>query len=272
MTQPTYENQVLIETDPVKATEYEVWHLKYMMPVFHGLFVCCLIGSVSSVVGLIQRWDTFKQHPFSPAHAGFCFPILSHANAVQAYRGVISSLLRLPEGHWYLKFVHGYWFFFLVTGSIVTVAVTAAFLYCLPAWTSPNVEGEAEPPAPNQTNVSDLLLTGEHMFQPFVSPTVLQANETGALIRVRRDNADFSTKGRYVRTLMVQSLGFEPKLDARTMASEREELLDWVARHAPKPRHNRINSNPVELYGSTMPGTSTQEDTEAAHRRSRTLF
>jgi len=272
-TQPTYHRQVVIESDPVAAMEYHTWQLKHIMPIFHGLFVCCIIGSISSLVGLIVRWETFRHNAFSPAHAAFCFPILSHANAVQAYRGVINSILQLPPDHWYLRFVYCYWLMFLIPGSIVTITITARFMYNLPAWTLPNLEAEIEPPAPNATIVSDVLMTGDAIRQPFVSPTVLQANETGVLMRVRRDNAGFATKGRYIRTLMVSSLGFEPKLDPSTVESEREELLNWVAKHPPRPRHNRISSNPAKLYGTFLGRQNRAFDNdEAAHRRSITLF
>ena len=77
-------------------------------------------------------------------------------------------------------------------GTITTIVITIKFILYLPSWVFIDVDDEEEPPAPNETLVGELIDTGETMAQKFVSPAVLQANETGALVRVGRN--------RYVRT------------------------------------------------------------------------
>ena len=80
----------------------------------------------------------------------------------------------------------------LFLGSVATLIITVKFLLYLPSWVFIDVDDEEEPPAPNETLVGELIDSGETIKQKFVSPAVLQANETGALVRVGGH--------RYVRT------------------------------------------------------------------------
>ena len=77
----------------------------------------------------------------------------------------------------------------------------------LPSWCQINVEDDEMPPAPNETVVTQLLKNGEagdEMNQNYVSAAVLQANESGALVRVLQDG-----KMKYVRSRRMPSMGFE---------------------------------------------------------------
>jgi len=171
------------------------------------LFANAVLGFASSVQSLWVRWDTFRKKQFSPAHAAFCFPILAHANAVQAYRSAIDAFSDLRP-HSPAKIVLDmYWTLILIAGSIITVGITAKFFANLPDWTSVDVDNEVEPPAPNETIMSEIILAGESLRQNYVSPAVLQANEAGALVRLR--DSEYGPT-RYVRTRRVTALGFDP--------------------------------------------------------------
>jgi hypothetical protein len=71
--------------------------------------------------------------------------------------------------------------------------------------------------------LSNMISTGETLFQPFVSPAVLQANETGALVLTRTS----SGHQRLVRTRKVTALGFEPMMNVIEVEKERDVLLEW---------------------------------------------
>jgi hypothetical protein len=64
---------------------YRIHHL-YYMPVMHVLFALCMVSMASSLYLLRARWESFRGKEFSPAHVGFCAPLVSHANALQTYR------------------------------------------------------------------------------------------------------------------------------------------------------------------------------------------
>ena len=59
--------------------------------------------------------------------------------------------------------------------------------------------------------------------QNFVSAAVLQANESGALVRVLQDG-----RMKYVRSRRMPSMGFDPLLNVSELMSERERLLQNV--------------------------------------------
>jgi hypothetical protein len=138
-------------------------------------------------LGLAVRWKDFRKVPFSPAHAAFCAPSLSHANAVQAYIGAINSFSNIPAGNPFKIALYCYWVTVLVGGTIVTLVISYKFVKHLPEWTHIDTSEEDEPPAPNETAMtsSNLVSAGETLLQPFVSPAILQANETGALMMSR---------------------------------------------------------------------------------------
>ena len=84
-------------------TQFQRVHRMLYLPVMHFLFATCLIGAVSSVHSLTVRWDGFIQKKFSPAHAAFCFPTLSHANAIQSYRSAIIAFSDLQSNEIFMR-------------------------------------------------------------------------------------------------------------------------------------------------------------------------
>jgi len=219
-------------------TQFQRVHRMLYLPAMHFLFVGSVIGVMSSVQSLIARWDTFSQKTFSPAHAAFCFPTLAHANAIQSYRGAILSFSELQTDATFMLVLNIYWIFILVSGSIVTIIITAKFCYMLPSWTKVDVEDEIEPPAPNETIMSEVILAGQTLRQNFVSPAVLQANEAGALVRVPGREGE---RARYARTRRVTALGFEPIMNLIELNEERDALLEWVAKNPPRRRKRTLS-------------------------------
>jgi hypothetical protein len=135
-----------------------------------------------------------------------------------------------------------YWFVVLLGGTIATILICCKFICKLPEWTSPDLSDEEEPPAPYDTFMSreDMVTAGDALTQPFVSPAILQANETGALI-LSRSARDGTL--RYVRTRRIRALGFEPTMNWSEMQAEREVLLEWTRKN-PARRRNRTLSVP----------------------------
>lgn len=246
MAQPSFE-----EENP-DVTKFQKVHRMVYLPCMHVMCVLSIIGFLASVHSLATRWSEFKKKGFSPAHAAFCFPTLSHANAVQAYRGAVISFSEVHPHSWRMVVLYVYWLIVLLGGTIATFWITAKFLYCLPEWTNLDLDDEDEPPAPYETIISrqDLVTTGETLRQPFVSPAVLQANETGALV-LARSNADGTL--RYVRTRRLLALGFEPTMNWSEMQQEREVLLEWVGKHPPRRRHRTLSVPGIDFnYGSNL--------------------
>jgi hypothetical protein len=94
--------------------------------------------------------------------------------------------------------------------------------------------------------LSNMISTGETLVQSFVSPAVLQANETGALVLTRSN----SGHQRLVRTRKVTALGFEPIMNIIEMERETDVLLDWVGKHPPRPRHRTLSVPGIDFsYG-----------------------
>ncbi len=267
MAQPSFE-----EERP-DLNDFQRIHRILYLPSMHVLFAAAMIGFFSSVQSLYTRWDDFKKRPFSPAHAAFCFPTLAHANAVQAYRGALDSFSNIAPKSAIKLVIDGYWFSVLIGGTIATFIITAKFFYMLPSWTMVDLDGEIEPPAPHQTIVSEVITAGETWRQTFVSPAVLQANETGALVQVRKDG-----RTKYVRTRRVTALGFEPIMKDLELMEEREALLQWVEKNPARTR-NRTLSLPgittnIADFGSNNRGVYTggpanNNRTPASERRTR---
>jgi hypothetical protein len=247
--QPTPYKESLLAQDSALNLEDHDWMVQYYLPFQHFMMILSLVGLASAVHGLVSRWDAFRKKPFSPAHVAFCFPTLSHTNAVQAYRGAVNALSRSPPDSPFKVGLYWYWVAFLLGGTVLNLVFTYMYVRRLPQWTKLDRAGEDEPPAPEDTFVHEMLDgRGAHELfdQPFMSPAVLQANEAGALIRVRRGTEDFRIHGPYVRTRKVTALGFDPTMDDDELRRERAELLDWVAKNAPRTR-NRTMSNPLIL-------------------------
>ena len=271
MAQPSF-----MEEHP-DVTRFQIVHRMVYLPCMHFLFGMCLLGMAASIHSLVVRWNEFRRMPFSPgkpplscssktsyigfptdkfdalisdtAHVAFCAPTLSHANAVQAYRGSVNSFSTVAHGSPIKIALYCYWVVVLVTGTIVTLVIACKFLSKLPEWTHIDTEGEVEPPAPSETAMTsnNLLATGETMVQPFVSPAILQANEAGALVLA----SDALGSPVYRRTRKITALGFEPIMTDLQMEVERELLLEYVARNPPRQRHRTV---------SAVPAISTDDD------------
>jgi hypothetical protein len=245
MAQPSFQ-----EEHP-DINDFQRVHRQLYLPCMHFLFSLAIVGMVASLSSLWVRWDDFKKIPFSPAHAAFCVPTLSHANAIQAYRASVNSFSALPDGSLFKMSLYTYWVLVLAAGTVVTCWISCKFLYCLPAWTHIELGDEIEPPAPYETQMtlSNMLSTGETLFQPFVSPAVLQANETGALVFTRSS----SGQQRLVRTRKVTALGFEPIMNIVEMERERDVLLDWARINPPRRRHRTLSVPGIDFtYGADI--------------------
>jgi len=106
----------------------------------------------------------------------------------------------------------------------------------VPSWCQIDVEDDEMPPAPDETIVTRLLQKGEagdSMKQNFFSAAVLQANESGALVRVLQDG-----KMKYVRSRRMPSMGFDPVMRVSELVSERDRLLQHVS-YAADPSRDR---------------------------------
>mmetsp|Transcript_48736 Transcript_48736/g.117904 ORF Transcript_48736/g.117904 Transcript_48736/m.117904 type:complete len:1355 (-) Transcript_48736:1567-5631(-) len=273
MAQPSFE-----EEHP-DVTNFQKVHRMVYLPCMHAMMALTIIGMGASLHSLSVRWADFSKRKFSPAHAAFAFPTLSHANAIQAYRGAVMSFAGIPSRTWPFFILDAYWLVVLIGGTVATFWICGKFLYHLPEWTAPDLMDEEEPPAPYDTLLSqkDMVTVGDHLTQPFVSAAIIQANETGALImaRNRRDGTI-----RYVRTRRVGALGFEPTMNWSEMQEEAEVLLEWVGKHPPRRRHRTLSVPGIDFsYGaSAQPfGTGnigvygTMSSDQQAHNRNMTL-
>lgn len=242
MAQPSFKEEL------PDINNFQKIHRMMYLPCMHFLFALCLVGMAASLNGLRVRWKEFMKLPFSPAHASFCCPILSHANAVQAYRAAIISFSDFPPGGHFRRCLYVYWISVLVSGTVITIYVAFRFLMNLSEWTHINIEGEIEPPAPFETSmtISNMVSAGETLVQPYVSPAVLQANETGALVSVHDSGGQ-----RFVRTRQITAIGFDPILNVIQMDAERELLLDWVGKNPPRRRNRTLSVPGIDFnYGS----------------------
>jgi hypothetical protein len=123
MAQPSFQ-----EEHP-DINDFQRVHRQLYLPCMHFLFALAIIGMLASLSSLWVRWNDFKKLPFSPAHAAFCVPTLSHANAIQAYRGSLDSFSTLPAGSPFKLCLYAYWVLVLAAGTIVTCWISAKFLY-----------------------------------------------------------------------------------------------------------------------------------------------
>jgi hypothetical protein len=270
MAQPSFE-----EEHP-DVTQFERVHRMIYLPCMHFVFALSVIGVVSSMQSLWVRWDDFRKKDFSPAHAAFCFPTLAHANAIQAYRAAVNSFSDMPPGAPFKLIIYTYWVIVLVSGTAVTLVISSKFFYMLPKWTNIDVADEVEPPAPYETTLTlnDIVTAGETLQQAFVSPAVLQANETGALVMLPRDEHGGL---RYVRTRRLAALGFEPTMNWSELNREREVLLDWVGKHPPKRRKRTLSVPGIDFkygygdFGSGNTGVFTGGPDQPHHSRVATV-
>ena len=267
MAQPSF-----VEEHP-DITNYQRVHRMVYLPCMHFLFALACIGVLSSVQSLYVRWSSFRTKAFSPAHAAFCFPTLAHANAIQSYRAALETFSDVPPGSPSKIVLYTYWVTVLVSGTLATLWITTKFFYHLPGWTQIDVDDEQEPPAPYETplNLADMVTTGETLNQPFVSPAVLQANETGALVMLPSRGVD--GRRRFRRTRRLTALGFEPIMNVIEMDHEQQVLLDWVGKHPPRRRTQTLSVPGIDFnYGNFGVGNTGVygADARGGHARSRT--
>ena len=207
-------------------SHFQMMQRSIYIPSMTCLFALCVIGMVSSVHGLVIRWKQITREEFSPAHAAYSFPLLMQAIAVQSYRSGLDFFAG-PKVNSTLKMViHFYWVLLVVTGTFVALTCITMYLVFLPKWTIDigTKHGE-EPPPPNETTMCEYVTYGEALIQPYISPAILQANETGILI-IARDSE--SNNFYFVRTRKVPALGFEPMMSKRNLARESEILKLYV--------------------------------------------
>jgi len=270
MAQPTFK-----EEQP-DITHYQRVHRIVYLPAMHVLFFTAIVGVISSVQSLITRWKTFSKKTFSPAHAAFCFPALAHVNAIQAYRSAVYTFSAIEETPIFKIALDTYWFTTLILSTIASIIITVKFFYMLPSWTWVDVCDEQEPPEPSATFISQYILAGEgeNLRQDFVSPAVLQANETGALVRLpgRQDG-----KARFRRSRRVTALGFDPIMNLMELNKERDALLDWVEKNPPRTRQRTCSVPHITYnlggFGTNHSGVwnpSERRDTMSRHSRMQT--
>ena len=99
--QPGSDEEELALLIPENKTHFFEVHRKYYMPLNHLLFAFCMISMASALYCLKTRWAPFRSKEFSPAHVGFCAPLASHANAVQAYRASLNKYSLSPPNTFY---------------------------------------------------------------------------------------------------------------------------------------------------------------------------
>jgi hypothetical protein len=296
ISQPSRYEELAMEGDPRLEDHFNGFLQRYYLPLHHFLFACSLIGLCSALHGVWTRWDKFKHKAFrydravvgssispfphisllplvlavSPAHVAFVTPTLAHTNAIQSYRATLAALSGYPPGGWFRNTIYTYWCICLLAGTIVTFIFTYKFLTRLMEWTRVDVADEEAPPAPCETMTHEMIdERGAHetmMAQPFVNPAVLEANESGALMRVRRGTVDYRLYGPFVRTRQVTARGFDPSMDDSELREERAALLDWVAKRSPRKRHRTMSipglmhlqdNTGRDIYGTFLGGIGT---------------
>jgi hypothetical protein len=210
--------------------------------------------------------------------------MLSHTNAVQAYRSGVIAYSNMGAGSPYKIILFNYWCTCLIVGTSLNLVFTYKYIRRLPEWTKVNVTPdplEEEPPNPDDTEVHHLWWSKdsncERLKQPFTSPAILQANEAGALVRLRRGTEGYRDHGPYIRTRQVTAYGFDLVMTDDELRQERAELLDWVAKNKARPRHRTLSIPPFFKlepsgrgpdYGSINQGINVRSE---SHRRTQTL-
>ena len=195
----------------------------------------------------------------------FACPQLTHANAIQSYRTALNSFSSLKSNHPYRIFITYYWILFLFLGTILSIYISVKYLYKLRIWVQQvsldEEEEEIEPPAPNETIICNLLTIGDHFISSYVSPAILQANETGLLYKkkFRKNNNDDNN---YKRTKRIFATGFIPVLNSNEIVQEYQLLLDYVANHPP-PSSTILSSGKDNNNGGQNNGKSNNSGKNA---------
>ncbi len=120
--------------------------------------------------------------------------------------------------------------------------LTYKFLKNLPSWCQIDEVEDELAPLPGEENIlTRLLQEGEtapdEMNQHFVSAAVLQANESGGLVRVLRDG-----EMKIIRSRRMPSMGFDLTMNTRELRSERDLLLQHMSYAADPSRRGGIAS------------------------------
>ena len=193
------------------------------------LFGMNIIGMMSSLHGIFIRGGQIAREEFSPAHAAYSFPLLLHALAVQSYRNSLDFFMDAGSESSFLQAVlHIYWVFLFMVGSFVALTCIITYLVLLPSWVDIDTRDELEePPPPSETSISisNDVTYGESLIQPYISPTILQANETGTLILTYDYQNSWPD---IVRTRKTSAFGFEPALGKRVFNRERNVLRQYL--------------------------------------------
>jgi hypothetical protein len=269
-------------------TQFQKLHRQFYLPMQHFMMILSLIGMASVLHSLWVRWSGFRRRPFSPAHMAFVISILSHANAVQAYRSSVNSFSTIRPGSPFKIALFSYWLVCLIAGTLVNLIFSYKYVLRLQEWTGLEIGDEEEPVEPSETMLHEIMTESglhESLQSQLVNPAVLQANEAGALVRVRRGSRDLRNHNGipFVRTRRISSLGFDLILSESELRQERAELLSWVATQAPRTRKRRTYSIPIQwrllgstrgydsYYGSTAFAETGTMGQERINRRATTL-
>ena len=140
--------------------------------------------------------------------------------------------------------------------------MSTKFFAYLPSWCQIDVEDDEMPPEPEETIVTRLLQggnAGDELNQNYVSAAILQANESGALVRVLQDG-----RMKYVRSRRMPSMGFDPILNVSELMSERDRLLQHVT-YSANPTRDRGGMNSFDDVLMTF---NEPEPSSVSNRRS----
>ena len=166
----------------------------------------------------------------------------------------LNAFSNLPNGHFFKKFIYVYWMTCLLFGTVFCLAMSYHYVTRLPRWTNLSDDdalSEADDDlsldfswmgnymsdqASLPSALTDVWNTGEDGgwellddMEDAVNPAVLQANETGVMVRVRRGTVDFAKFGPYKRTRRVPSMGFDLTLTQAELNTERaRHRIHWT--------------------------------------------
>ena len=82
-------------------------------------------------------------------------------------------------------------------------------------------KGQAGTPTPNESSICNSATYEESLIQPYLSPTILQANETGTLVMAYDYQNDWCV---LVSTRQIPAFGFEPMMGKRMFHREQKPL------------------------------------------------
>ena len=150
--------------------------------------------------------------------------------------------------------------------------MTWRFIEHLPKWCRIDTEDDEIPPEPEETMLTKLLEKGDAkdiLKSDYVSAAVLQANESGALVRVFRDG-----RMKYMRSRRMPSMGFDPIMSTSQLLNERERLLQHVKYEASLPDRERGTNSFDDTLSSFYDRSSSRDSSSSStpSRRNRRNF